>query len=227
MIESAFERGLTSKLYPAVVYDEVFKHFLSEEAFGAPQRAAVEQPEVAKTAKTREHEDLRWNSEPGPTYSSEKADEFLRNRYEVLIGATRLTLPRVLADDNVREVITSLREEGWLDWQVLSAIWSVSMNWRTEEYGTPPRSHEERFQRMKEPMEVESSDLPDVPLSLFTRESLTQAINMSLPAVLATWGLELRRRTPDLRAIGRFLDVRYSHSTDDVEHEDVLGAAAR
>jgi hypothetical protein len=59
-----------------------------------------------------------------------------------------------------------------------------------------------------------------VPLREFNRRTLEIADTANLTSTIRVWELDLRQRTPDLRAIRRFLNVRYRHDHDDIEHDD-------
>ena len=64
-------------------------------------------PTNASAHPAREHEQLAWQSGPGPTYLGATADEMLRNRYELMPQTLRYTLPRLLVEPTFRDLIAA------------------------------------------------------------------------------------------------------------------------
>jgi hypothetical protein len=116
---------------------------------------------------------------------------------------TRLTLPRILADQRVRALLLDLRARGFLDWQILAMLASIVAHYQVEakaEHPFAPGMERSLQDRMSRP--ERSDDPPDVSIIDGSR----------------TWGLAVHRRAPDLVGMKRLLDVRYRHSTDDIPH---------
>ncbi len=99
------------------------------------------------------------------------------------------------------------------------------MNWRVKRAN--PRTFDEGRARARRYMSAEPVDEPVVPQSEFTRETVRMIDESNLISSVRGWDLELRQRTPDLRAIREFMNVRFRHDKDDVEHEDPFEPASK
>lgn len=219
LMDHIFREGITNKLLPSVSYDSAYTQFIPEKDFDAPVREerAPLSPTVRPTPP--QHAELARRSGPGPTYTAEEAREKLTWRYRRSPQMIRLTLPRLLADLRTRTLIEDLRREGWLDWRILGALSTRVLNWRVEQ--TDPRTVDEHKSAMLRLMrDPEPVDGPMVPLSIFTRESLEMVDNFNITSTLRNWDLDLRQRTPDIKAIRLFLNERYRHDKDDIDHDD-------
>jgi hypothetical protein len=71
----------------------------------------------------------------------------------------------------------------------------------------------------------EQPDDPVVDWSIVDEERLEGQRHSANLAALGTWGLTVNRRALDPNGLRRFLDVRYRQSADDIEHDDIFGAA--
>jgi hypothetical protein len=164
--------------------------------------------------------ELAWRESPGPGYSIEKAEGFIRNRYDHAIRPIRLTLPRLRTDPRISLLLRGLHDEGLPDWQILNIIASMVTNFRVRtEIGSSDDLELMRETFAKWMFCDEQPDDPVFPDELVTEEELKFAKNVAVTSNLRTWGLISNLRTPDFAAIRRFLDVRYRNSSDDVPHE--------
>jgi hypothetical protein len=226
LIEKAFERGITDKLVPHVNYDTLYDEFVSEQDFDAPTRRERRPVRANLPVVPLEHPDLAWRSGPGPTYDAAQARDMIRNRYRRSGEMVRLTLPRLLADSNARQVIADLREAGWPDWRILGAMAVTALNYRVQRSSTAGDldAFKRTFLALAGRPESEADQV--VPTEEFTRERLEFIDQGNMPSTVLQWDLELHQHTPDVPAIRRFLAERYRHSVDDIEHEDPFAAPA-
>jgi len=72
----------------------------------------------------------------------------------------------------------------------------------------------------------ESETEPPIPLSEFTEQAMRFSMFPVMASTLTNLGFECRQRTPDFRAIARFLGERYKYWTDDIPHPDPFAAPA-
>ena len=219
LTDERFERGLSARFFSVRPIRELL-------AFAQPQ----EIPFAVMTNTTRqklladvvpiESGELQWRVSPGPGYSKERAEEFLRNRYEISQQAILLTLPRLIRDDRCRNIILGLRAEGLLDWQILGLAASIVAQYQVQaEF--PDRDPRTLGKELADRVyRTESVNDPEFDLNAFSTETVAMQKKMLAMAALKTWGLEIHRQTPDFEATKKLLDVRYGHSTDDLPHDD-------
>jgi hypothetical protein len=167
-----------------------------------------------------EHSSLSWRDDLAPGYDAEEARKSLQTRYAKLGAACQITLPRFLADDGFAANLRALREDGLLDWQILQAIHGVVSGYRLPADAT----NWSREQIQEFLLQPESPDMDEVPLELFSVESLRKGARAGMLATLQALGLESHADHPDYEAIRTFLSARYRYLTDDIEHPPVFGA---
>jgi len=151
----------------------------------------------------------------------------VKARYSGSVPPIRITLRKLLSDDEFRATVKKLRADGWLDWHFLNALSNITVNYRVMHTSEAQKSEEAADRIGNELMNSEEWEgaIP-VPASVFTEHEMRQAITLSMIHTLRLLGLEVRQMTPDLKAIDHFLRLRYNYWTDDIEHEDVFGRIA-
>lgn len=225
LVEGSFKNGLTHKLAAGRPYDEIAdlrpeESYTTAAAYDIPPVAADQPRDLSSADK------LPPPTSPGPGYTLEDSTAACTGRYRNLPPMIRYTLPRLLEHARIRQLFAELRADGWLDWHLLNAAANIAANQRVyaAKLPLPPRNEVERkfigrFMRMPE-----DANGPVVPLDLFTRKSMQDALDLSALHTLKNWGLEDHQTTPDFPAILTLLGQRYGYWTDDVPHEDLLGA---
>lgn len=220
-LTAAFGGGLIQKLLVGASYDEV-ANVLPDDAYG-PRSLKYAEP-LGSAVKHPAHAapDLPWRTGPGPTYTTTRADELLRSRYERFPELLSFTLPILRADHAFRTLVATLRSEGWLDWHILTAVLGIVTNYRLDLDSmlddTPSEAqHQEMNRRALAP---ETSEMPQVPTSLFTRAAMEDTRELSTLVLLKRWRLTCDQDPPDYSPITRLLAERYGYWSDDVEHAD-------
>lgn len=166
------------------------------------------------------HGDLRWQEDPGPTYSRDQAKEMARNRYRNCAGALRETVAALRGSAQFIRTVKALRAEGWLDWHILTAVLNIVLNYRQSWTARDLRQPGARAEVLRAAFEPESDSSRIAPAALFTPHAMQRARQMGMLSLVQGWGLELRQETPDFAAIERLLAARYAYWDDDVSHDD-------
>jgi hypothetical protein len=222
-IHAFFSRDLPLKVLSVRPYAELFVQFISQDAFESSNKKALTPLEVSRDFLTIEHDELRWIDKLGPRYSREKSRKFIANRYTNGIRPIRLTLQRLLKEEKIRIIIRKLKNEGYLDWQILMIFVNIVINYRTNRLLAPGASLESQREKMLDiAYKEEKEDDVAIPLDIFNEDMIKIQKNIFLVTVAKTWGLVIYRITPDFIALKKYLDMRYNNSKDDVEHEDIF-----
>ena len=79
---------------------------------------------------TSEQKELAWRGDIGQGYSKKLADNFLKNRYLISIKPIRLTLQKLLSVNSFKSTIKRLKNEGFLDWQILLILSYITVNYK-------------------------------------------------------------------------------------------------
>ena len=221
IIERAFQRGIGHKLSPARPYDELAAEF-SDERCTEMRRDRLVAPWDLLGGPYTAHADLGWQQGPGPTFSSDKAKRLLQTRYANLASSLRKTLRALKASAAFRGTVDSLRDEGWLDWHILTSIFNIVMNHRLDVTAQDVRRPSSRAEIVRLALEPEKELARNVPEDLFTRDEMHRARWLAMVALLERWELECHQKTPDFPGIERLLAARYGYWEDDIQHDDLL-----
>jgi hypothetical protein len=218
-MKSLFAKGLANRIFVAHPYEAVYHEFIREEDFNQFNRTAEKNPFSKYAVPIFEHEDLRWNDSAGPTYDRSSAEQALRNRYDNIMPSIRYTLPRLLKTPAFRRTIKSLREKGWLDWHILTAVSCATINERlnreSKEEHDPQKLEDVYFAFAQE-----QKDWAPVRLDIFEEGILLYCLHTSMLSTLNGLELECHQLTPDFEGIEEFLRRRYNYWTDDLPHQD-------
>ena len=157
----------------------------------------------------------------GAGYDQAASLEAISERYAVANETLRYTLPRLLADHDGRATIVRLRNDGWLDWQILAILVNVLMNWRLHRDGiTPQLATPAQLRDLIHESETEESE--PIPLEWFSGEQLAASIAMNPTIVAQRWRLRPRQQEPGHDTIRDLVVRRYRFAEDDVPHLDLL-----
>ncbi|WP_203183896.1 hypothetical protein [Streptomyces pratensis] len=221
LVKTTFARGLLHKLISGRPYDEA-AGLLAEAHYDTLRQSAM--PPWSDTAfQPPTAPQLAQPTTPGPGYDRTRALDMIRDNYTDLPQVLSETLPRVLADCGIRTGLEELRNEGWLDWQILLALANIAANLRLQQAspGSIPRDYPTRFFRTPE-----SHYATALPLNAFTADSLRAHMDVTLLAIAQRrWKLGSAMTTPNPQAFKELLTTRYNYATDDVPHCDLLNGS--
>ncbi|MCK4869957.1 MAG: hypothetical protein KAS93_02490 [Gammaproteobacteria bacterium] len=167
---------------------------------------------------------LRWNDRHGYGYSTSLAKKFLKNRYTKAIRPIRLTLKIAIKDTTFKAFLNELKNEGYLDWQILLIILNEVVNYRTRERAVTNIQDQIAFQKVIMNREELESDtkIPIDTLLHNLRSQKNMKFITTFGAIAQTWKLVIKQVTPDVIAIKKLLDAKYGNSTDDIQHKEFL-----
>jgi hypothetical protein len=219
IMKSLFKRGLANRIFVAHPYEAVYGEFIQQDDFNQFDRNANKNPFGEFNVPVFEHKELRWNNSPGPTYDRSSAEQALKNRYERIMPSIRYTLPRLLEVPRFRRTIANLRQKGWLDWHILTAVSGATMNERLNREFADEHDPE-RVTELYRGLSEEKEEWEPVPLNIFEEGVLLFCLYTNMPSTLKGLELECHQLTPDFEGIEEFLRHRYNYWTDDLPHSD-------
>lgn len=218
IIEPMFKAGLAHKVSVGRPYEETAA--LLDDAH-YERCAGADRPASSAAFRPRVRAHLEPSCRLGAGYDQAESLEAISERYAVANETLRYTLPRLLADHNGRAKIEQLRNEGWLDWQILAILVNVTMNWRLHRDGV--LSHlATPAQAMRLLREPETEESEPIPLEWFSGEQLALSIAMNPTTAAQRWRLRPRQQEPGSDTIRDLVVRRYRFAEDDVPHVDLL-----
>ncbi|MFI7493108.1 hypothetical protein ACH9D2_00050 [Kocuria sp. M4R2S49] len=217
ILESLMRDGIANKVMVARPYQEA-ADLMPEGHYG--RCTAAERPSSSDGFKPVENEHLAASTADGPDYDRQYALELIRQRYEVAEEAWRFSLAGILTDDRGQAVVTALRENGWLDWQILVAIMNAGLNWRMQQQGINPQTVTPQ-QLRQIGSRPETPDEPRLPVE-FVLDQIDVGMFLQTATVAQRWKLRSRNESPGEGALRELLTRRYHYAEDDVPHRDLL-----
>jgi hypothetical protein len=215
-------QAAAERIFVGRPYAELYREFVPIALFRADKRRSSPRFMAERTFNPREHPALKWMDGPGPTYSTEVAEDSVRSRYERCSKCVRITVKQLMSASETRQRLEQLHAMGMKDWEILSIIANAALNFRMplDRGETPSPEHIERFRAALETEEQPGTALPP---ELFTNELIEVHRRTFQGAFLSAWGLAFVGPAIDMLALETFLIRRYSLRTDDQAHPDIFG----
>jgi hypothetical protein len=220
--ESLARKTLTNDLY-----QRIYKNVYPEESFKESMRNLFSGN--AFEIKYKESKVLRWNDAISPLYQKEESLKQIEGRYKKSIKSLYLTIENLKKQDGYDSWLSSLRSQGWLDWQILMSMYNHAISNKTSRFmsGMTFQSESERqeafdtnFHKLRR--KDESEIYVDFTLDYFQGEMFQLQLDQTVFLVLKALNLENRSRFPNFPAVKDFLDHRFNFSVDDVEGSSPL-----
>ena len=225
VLERAMEHGLLSRLRSGRPYDEL-ADLIDDYAYAELSEATPSpflRPDFASPTGTSE---ISTAPEPPLPYDRDLVLETIRERYDTAAAAIPHTIARTKGDERLATVVKEFREEGWLDWQILAALFNAVGNSRLQREGREPQAEMsvEELQSLAELMRRPELEGDPPPLDEFlTIDGFRQMLFAAVFATLESLGLEAHGNE-DPERLCQFLGTYYRYFEDDVEHRDYFDA---
>jgi hypothetical protein len=216
--------GLIAKTFQVRPYRELHHETLPDSYFADDKNLPKRALSLGQSFDIKEHYNLSALTTNGPEYTEERGIEAAANRYRRMMPVIRYTLPRLLADPDIRRRLQVMRESGMKDWQIIGTIFNAVANYRVQQqfgkFAGPSELLKEAMTEItRRPEEASDSE---VPLDEFTEEKLDFYYSMYIGSVAKTWGIQLHNQTPDIEALKRLLEARFGLGRDDAVHEALV-----
>ncbi len=224
IVEEVARTGIVRKTLVTRSYEQLYEVFLPHDS-SLPDLVAPDSLRTRRAVpRPAPHPELAWIDDLGATYSEAESTAAIRTRYARIPARMAHTLARLRESDDFRELVRTLRADGWKDWHILLAVANQTTNHRLPKMRAlagPLDLSDPAWRQIL--TRAEGPESPPVPVSEYSEEKLRLALRVSMLDTLAIFGLELHQDFPDFPAIEEFLARRYRYWDDDVEHEDPFG----
>lgn len=215
--EALAEKTMTNNLY-----QRIYRSLFTEESFNESQRNVFANELLA--INLEEDKILEWNDKHSPLYSTDESLKQIEGRYKNALKATYLTIEHLKKQPGYRDWLNNLREQKWVDWQILLAMFNHILSYKTNRVvsgKTFPSDEIARQEFQKAFQEIHKKDEKDnyveFPLEYFKGKEFDFQLDQTGFLVLRTWGLENRASFPNFPAIRDFLNYRFNYGIDDIK----------
>jgi hypothetical protein len=128
IIGARMRLGLMNKTNPHSPYDVLFREFYPRDDYDKIHSFTSDSSLSIPDALMETAKALSGIAGLHHDYDAGKSHEAIRNRYRNTLKGLTYTLPRLLKEENFRATVASLRKDGWKDWHILSAVFSIRLN---------------------------------------------------------------------------------------------------
>lgn len=218
------KKGLNAKIYVAGSYENLQTKigYLSE--YDCDLRQKLHPLFAINHFAPSCHKAIRWTDGLAPNYPKDEIEDMLKRRYENSRKPIEHTLPRLKKDPIFLEAVEKLKSEGWLDWQILMAIATLTLNYRINKKMAQEKGSYQKYQDefMKQLHAKEDESAMHVPAEHFTYQNMRNAMITNLGSTFKSIGYELKRQTPNMNGMLEFARQRLRFFEDDIPHEEVF-----
>ncbi len=221
--------ALAGKAMTINLYQRIYRGLFDEENFNRSQRNNF--PNALLPIMLKQDEIMKWQSGLSKMYSEEKSLEYITGRVRNCLKKIGSELNYLKQQKGYKEFIDGWRTKGWLDWQILLAMFNHIMSYKanrmvpSKEFSNEEETHKAFQKAFEQVMKMDPKDTYiEFPLSYFTESQNGFELMMNQTAHLAihTWGLENRSHFPNFPALRDFLNHRFNFGVDDIKESSLL-----
>lgn len=157
-----------------------------------------------------------------PRYSQDFALNNIEGRYHNARKRLSVSLNIWKQDKDFKKFIDSLREAGWLDWQILLALsnFVISSKVNILLQRNPPHTEDEAHLRANElyhqmRTQTEDQNYIPIPLKWLYSEEFSFHLNKLPVDVLESYSLQNGMKYPNFKAVRKYLSERFNFGKDD------------
>lgn len=215
------KEDLAGKTMADFLYQRLYRFFIEQKYFDESKRDSFERPETGFTSVS--FSGLKWDESPSGKYSAAKSLEMIRERYPACMVPMHLTLTRLQKDQRYPDFIKKLREQGWLDWQILLALFNHTMSYKVSIEMRKKSFHtaQEKYDSVQEIFRTifktnEEENYIEIPLEYYFKGDLDFQLRQAALLTLRNWGLDGQKSDfPDFNAVKNLMVKRFNFSIDD------------
>ncbi|MEZ2442814.1 hypothetical protein AB6805_13915 [Chitinophaga sp. RCC_12] len=196
-------------------YFDLYKEFVSEDSFSTKWKNLNNAVQIEE-GSIQVNNNLAWRSKKAPIYSRDKEIKAINKRIDGCKRALSISMPQLLGSDKVKHLVGLLKDEGWLEWQILYAITMLWVNHKAQPYYRELHTYEDMQKFASQKLFADEREWY-VPFdeNILDKERLSQELSTIIPVTfLPSFDLEYRGRTPNGSAIVALLKDRFAFFED-------------
>jgi hypothetical protein len=172
---------------------------------------------------------LSVNDGLSPKYNREKVLELVSSSYKNSLERLSITLPLWKEQPQFRKIVHLLRNEGYLDWQILVVLTNFVLTFKAQQ--SLPSYRYKTVDELVSAIDVEFDKLLklhesecyiEIPADLLNATVLYGHVRNWPLYILPSLGLQNKMKYPDVSAVYSFLKKRFNIGIDDVLQESPL-----
>lgn len=150
----------------------------------------------------------------------DKMSDLVSKRYERMEGKIPFTIRKYDKDPSFEATFLLLKKKGYPDWAIYMALMNMSVNFRLQKLQKQglkdPKLLNDSFKVIMNEIEKEEDALPEDEL---TEQKIEWAIDLTVMSFLKGEGFEIRRATPNIKALRAFAENELDFFKYDLPHK--------
>lgn len=222
------DSNLSNKYFAVHSYQRMYREFFDASLFDESQRHNFENIQHPFNLPA-ENTIIKWASSLSPTYNEEESKKRIKERYIRTENKTKFVLNEWKQNPEFINKLNKLREEGWLDWQILHAITNYLISIRVNSLvanKTFKNAVEEQKYADEQIKDLMFNDdelkYKDVPLNIFEDNLFKMILRQTPISTLKSLSLEYKSKIPNFDSVKNFLIHRYHFNIDDTPEVNPL-----
>jgi len=126
------------------------------------------------------------------------------------LNAIEITIKKLLVDKDFQNVVNDFRNRGYLDWQILTSVANIVINYKFQIIYPDELTHSNTPQNFMDLLLTpEAKNYIEIPMELFNNENLEISMKIMVGSFLASYNLENHSQTPSFENIREFLNFKF------------------
>jgi len=218
IIESCLENGdLKNRILFWRFYSDFFSRFHDKKEFENFMKDKFQTPFSNKKFSPKGHHLLKYKSGLSPKFDENIVLKNIKRRYESAVIPIQITLASIIKNPNFENTLKRLRNEGWLDWQILMAISSAVISHKAHLMGINRQMLDDMSKVQKLGTTPEKENFIVIPENVYSYDNINLYLKIGLGTILRSYGLKNHGETPNFDKIREFLNLRFKFNEIDIE----------
>lgn len=206
------EENLIGKVTFGRPYEDLYRHLTNEDHFKNTKGIAFVDNPRPDLLKPNENLKLPWKKDLAKKYDPKLVERDIRNRIESLNSVLSISLPILKANKVFQGVISKLRKEGWLDWQILHTVGTIAVNYKAQFTQASTKDIDKLRALFHKDEKEWFKPIPPQELSFERIQRDLESIFVG--TILSSLGLQFHSSTPNGKAIISLLKERFKFFED-------------
>lgn len=218
---------IADKILGTNTYEKVYFNLLTEEEFNESRRGDFSSLNFSNQRISENTLELYDGF--SEKYNNEQSLEHIRFRYESIQKRLSVSLSKWIAEPKFINLIKDLREQGWLDWQILFALQNyvlaakVEINLRSSPETDPVKLNNLANNEFTRLFELDEKDCyTEIPVDWLQTELFNFYLQKTPTDVLESFGLQNGMKHPNFKGVHHFLNKRFNFNLDDISENNFL-----
>lgn len=220
------ENDLAGKTLVLGSYQRMYRYVCTQKRFDSLQRQLFEPVDTFFLNLPNTNRVMEWKNSLSPKYNQQQAIENIKSRFKNSNRCIHLTIEKLKLDKGFPNLISELRDQGWLDWQIVMSMMNFMLNHKTQlEISNRTFDNEEKYvEALQEIFHKlryvdEEQCYVEYPLKAFMSNDFKLELNQIAINVLQAFGLEYKSQFINFSAVKELLDKRFN-MTNDMSNEN-------